>query len=74
MIRKSIINDDIDNFQFLVSSTNTFINREISKIDIKNEKLSTRITLIDFAALNGSIKIFKFLIMNKLIIVNSVAI
>lgn len=70
-IRKSIIEDDVDHFQFLVSSTNTFINQAISQIDFNNENISNRITLIDFAALNGSLKIFKFLIMNKSIVVNA---
>lgn len=64
MLQKSIINDDIDTFQFLVSSTNTFVNKEISKIDFMNEDHSSKITLVNFSALNGSIKVFKFLIMN----------
>lgn len=71
MIEKTIVNDDIDTFQHIVSSTNIFINQEISKLDFTTVGIQSNcLTLIDFAALNSSIQIFKFLILDPNVIVD----
>lgn len=70
-LHKSIRNDDIDMFQFLLSSNNYGINYEIEYSHYERAKMiDENLSLIQVAAVYGSIKIFKFLWMQEGIVLN----
>ena len=62
-----IVNDDIEGFQERLKKEESFnYDQEINLKDYFFAYLyPTKLSLLDFAALNGSIKIFKFLLMNN---------
>lgn len=66
MIAEFIRNDDCDNFQVYLAKTNTKFDSSLPLSEYEQSRfLNQNMNLIDYAAFFGSIKIFKFLILNK---------
>lgn len=66
LIAQFIRDDDCDNFQEYLSKTNTNVDSFLPLSEYEQCRLlSQKMKLIDYAAFFGSIKIFKFLVMNK---------
>ena len=63
-IYKAIINDDIDCFQRLIYKNNIDLDEKISFPNFKIYKLLKSATLLEYSAFFGSIKCFKFCMMN----------
>ena len=66
-IMDSIINDDVDNLQDIISKTNIDINMQLKseKFEIFRIEYKEAPSLIEAAALWGSISVFKFMYMNE---------
>lgn len=71
-LHKAIREDDIDTFQSLLSQNNFCINHQIEFSFYERAKTMDKdLSLIQIAAIYGSIKIFKFLWMQEDIIINN---
>ena len=68
-LRYSIKTDDVDSFQSIISNTNMNINSKIDESIIENfDRRELKISLFQFSIEYQAIKIFKYLIMNDVII------